>query len=33
MGLAIAMIVSYLPFFVWAISEARRQSAESKKTH
>lgn len=33
MGLGIAMLVSYLPFFAWVISEGRRQSAESKRTH
>ena len=33
MLLAVAMLVSYLPFLAWIFAEARRQNIESQKTH
>lgn len=33
MMLALAMIVSYLPFFAWVLYEAHRQKKENQKTH
>lgn len=33
MALAIAMLVSYIPFFAWSFGEIKRQNIEANKTH